>query len=136
MKKEAGKTKDTGYQFGKRKTFPLRAEEAWRQLFSEKGLQIWLGEGASAPLEEDAFFLTREGISGKVRLIRPLSHIRMSWKKPEWPNESTLQVRVIPNGWRTIISFHQEKLLDRRQREEMKSFWEDTFERLTVYLSD
>lgn len=135
MKREAGKTKDTGYQFGKRKTFPLRAEEVWERLFCEAGMRIWLGEGVASPLKEDEFYLTNEGISGKVRLIRLHSHIRMSWKKADWPNESTLQIRVIPNGWRTIVSFHQEKLLDPEQREEMKAFWEEKFESLTNYLS-
>lgn len=135
MKYEAGKTKDTGYQFGKRKTFPVRAEEVWERLFCEAGMRIWLGEGVASPLKEDEFYLTNEGISGKVRLIRLHSHIRMSWKKADWPNESTLQIRVIPNGWRTIISFHQEKLLDQQQREEMEGFWEEKFESLTAYLS-
>jgi len=135
MKYDIGKTKDTGYQFGKRKTFPLRAEVVWEKLFSEAGMRIWLGEGATGPLEEDEFYFSQKGISGKVRLIRHHSHIRMSWKKPDWPNESTLQIRVIPNGWRTIVSFHQERLLDEQQREEMEDYWEEKFESLTAYLS-
>lgn len=36
---------------------------------------------------------------------------------------STVQVRVIGNKEKATISFHQEKLLDSDQREEMKEHW-------------
>jgi len=39
-----GQTKDVGFQFGIRKTFPVSTEKVWDFLFSEQGLKIWLGK--------------------------------------------------------------------------------------------
>jgi len=47
----------------------------------------------------------------------------MNWKKKDWENTSTVQVRVIGNHEKATISFHQEKLLDNNQREKMKLYW-------------
>ena len=44
MEKQVGKTKDVGFQFGLRRTFPIQTEKAWEYLFSPIGLAIWLGE--------------------------------------------------------------------------------------------
>jgi hypothetical protein len=46
----------------------------------------------------------------------------MTWKKPGWENRSTVQVRVIDNGEKSIVSFHQEKLQDADQRAGMKEY--------------
>ncbi|MEM8969752.1 MAG: hypothetical protein AAGE93_25260, partial [Bacteroidota bacterium] len=46
-------------------------------------------------------------------------------KMKKWKNLSTLQVRVMGNKEKTTISFHQEKLLDNSQREEMKKYWNE-----------
>jgi len=37
-------TKDIGFQFGIRKTFPVPKEKVWSFLFSKSGLITWLGE--------------------------------------------------------------------------------------------
>lgn len=39
-----GLTKDVGWQFGLRKTFPCSQEYLWDFMFSDKGLKIRLGE--------------------------------------------------------------------------------------------
>ena len=54
-----------------------------------------------------------------------MSHIRLSWKKKNWENSSTIQVRVFGNQEKTTISFHQEKLLNGEQRDEMKKYWNE-----------
>lgn len=36
---------------------------------------------------------------------------------------STLQIRVIENKDRTVISIHQEKLLNSEQRADMQKYW-------------
>ena len=124
-----GQTKDVGFQFGIRKTFSISPEEAWQFLFSAIGLKIWLGE-LNNPFEIDQSFKTESGIEGKIRVFKPNSHIRMSWKKSGWENESTLQIRVIDNKGRTTISFHQEKLSGPGQREEMKAYWRKVIDKL------
>ncbi|ELR70018.1 hypothetical protein C900_04388 [Fulvivirga imtechensis AK7] len=134
MQKEVGLTKDVGYQFGLRKTFPVSVEQAWDFLFSDKGLKIWLG-ALDSELELNMQYKTTEGIEGLVRVIKPYSHVRMNWKKKNWKNMSTVQVRTIENNGKTTISFHQEKLLNAAQREEMKAYWNRKMNELSEKLT-
>lgn len=122
QEKPVGLTKDVGWQFGLRKTFPYSQEYLWDFMFSGIGLKIWLGE-LKEELEIKTAYKTKDGIEGLVRVFTPYSHIRMNWKKKNWENISTVQVRVIGNHEKATISFHQEKLLDNNQREEMKLYW-------------
>lgn len=122
MKKQIGETKDVGFQFGIRKTFSVSIEYAWDFMFSEKGLNIWLGK-LENELEIKKTYKTEEGIEGFVRVFKPFSHIRLNWKKKDWDNISTVQVRVIGSKGKSIISFHQEKLLNPEQRVEMQEYW-------------
>jgi hypothetical protein len=122
QEKSVGLTKAVGWQFGLRKTFPYSHEYLWDFMFSDKGLKIWLGE-LKEELEIKKAYKTKEGIEGLVRAFIPHSHIRMNWKKKNWENISIVQVRVIGNQEKASISFHQEKLLDNNQREEMDLYW-------------
>ncbi|WP_297089447.1 SRPBCC domain-containing protein [uncultured Draconibacterium sp.] len=131
MAKPVGKTKDVGFQFGLQKTFPISEPKAWDFMFSDAGLKIWLGELVKS-LELKKEYRTKDGINGLVRVFKPNSHIRMNWKKKEWENMSTVQVRVIGKGKnRTLISFHQEKLTDFNQRAEMKEYWNEKMDKIT-----
>lgn len=122
QRKPVGLTKDSGWQFGLRKTFPYSQEYLWDFMFSDKGLNIWLGE-LDGELNINRAYKTKEGTEGFVTVFTPYSHIRMNWKKKNWMNFSTVQVRIIGNLEKATISFHQEKLADDNQREEMKAYW-------------
>jgi uncharacterized protein YndB with AHSA1/START domain len=122
MKKQIGKTKDVGFQFGIRKTIPVSSEKVWEFLFSEKGLKIWLGN-LKSELKLNTQFETENGVNGLFRVLKPNSHFRMRWKPKHWKNRSTVQIRVIPNTEKTTIAIHQENLLDYEQREEMRKYW-------------
>lgn len=122
IEKTAGLTRDTGWQFGIRKTFPRPQPFLWDFMFSDRGLRIWLGK-LREKLEVRKTYVTAEGIEGKVNVLVPYSHIRMTWKMKAWENSTILQVRVMGNDDRGVISFHLEKLLSIHQREEMKVFW-------------
>lgn len=122
MNPQTGKTKDAGHQFGLRKTFPYPAEQMRDFIFSGKGLQIWLGI-LENELEIKKPYKTKKGFEGVVRVFKPLSHIRLTWKKKDWENTSLVQVRVIEKGEKSTLSFHQEKLQDANQRAEMKEYW-------------
>jgi hypothetical protein len=124
--KIVGQTKDAGFEIGVRKTFPVLLATAWEILFSETGIKIWLGK-TDIPFEENAVFKTDDGITGRVTVLKHLSHTRLQWKKPDWPNTSIVQVKVIGAKDKTTISFHQEKLLNNMQREEMKQYWDNVF---------
>jgi len=122
MEKQTGQTKDVGFQFGVRKTFSFSVEEVWAFMFSNQGLKIWLGE-LDSELELKKPYKTQEEITGVLRVFKAHSHVRMTWKKKDWENTSTLQVRTIAKKGKTTISFHQEHLLDALQRKEMKDYW-------------
>ena len=130
MKNQVGKTKDVGFQFGIRKTMPVSTEKVWDFLFSESGLKIWLGK-LNNELELKSKFETESGITGLVRVFKPNSHIRLNWKPKTWENMSTVQIRVIGNETKTIIAIHQEKLLNAKQRNEMKEYWTEIMAKLT-----
>lgn len=126
-----GQTKDVGFQLGIRRTFPISYDKAWDLLFSDNGLKIWIGELISGDFSINQDYQTKEGISGCIKVFKPFSHIRLTWKKNEWQNVSTLQIRIIVSKSGTTISFHQEKLLDNNQRAEMKKHWENILTKLT-----
>ncbi|QNL47828.1 SRPBCC domain-containing protein [Olivibacter sp. SDN3] len=132
--KSIGLTKDVGWQFGLRKTFSYSQEYLWDFMFSDKGLEIWLGK-LNERLEIKKTYKTKEGIEGLVRVFTPYSHIRMNWKKKSWDNMSTVQVRVTGNQKKATISFHQEKLLDDTQREEMKIYWNEKMKEIEKRLA-
>ena len=134
MERQTGKTKDVGFQFGIRKTYSISLESAWDVLFSKKGINIWLGE-LNAELKIKEKFKTKNGIEGFVRVLKPYSHIRLNWKMGHWTNLSTVQIRVIGTNGKTTVSFHQEKLLNSDQRNEMKEYWNEIIDRISIELN-
>lgn len=122
--RQVGQTKDTGFQIGVRRTLPLDHEDAWNLLLSPRGQAIWLGAGSTVAFERGATFRREDGTTGEVRVVSPLSHLRMTWQPPGWERASTIQVRVLPNGARTTIAFHQEHLPGPAEREERRAFFE------------
>ena len=74
-------------------------------------------------LELKKEYKTKRGIKGFVRVFKLNYHIRLNWKKKNWENMSTIQIRVIGNQEKTTIAIHQEKLLNSEQRTEMKEYW-------------
>lgn len=109
--KSVGQTKDTGWQFGIRRSVPFNINEVWNFLFSENGTQLWL-----------------KGADKEFSTFKNLSHIRTKWKLKDWTNEATLQMRLIANKDKTTIAFHIENLRDERQREETKAYWNTVIE--------
>ncbi len=122
--KVVGQTRDAGFQIGVRKTVAVPAETVWNFLFSEEGLTTWLGKISLENFELGKPFKTEEEIEGKIKVFKRNSHVRLSWKPKRWTNTSALQIRVIPSKEKTTISFHQDKLLDSKQRDEMKKYWD------------
>jgi uncharacterized protein YndB with AHSA1/START domain len=134
--KEAGKTKSVGYEIGVRKTFQIPLEKAWKILFSEEGIHIWLGDAKNNDIKVNQSFSTSDGIAGQVRVLKPFSHLRMSWQKEHWKNVSTLQIRITKIKSGTTISFHQEKLLNSDQRHEMRKQWKQVLDQLSEILKN
>jgi uncharacterized protein YndB with AHSA1/START domain len=122
--KPVGLTKDSSYQFGLRRTFAISPQQAWQFLTSEEGIRLWLGEATGFRLEKGAAYRTVSGVAGVVRVVNPEVNIRLTWQPEGWVKSSTIQVRVIPSGAKTTISFHQENLPGANEREQMRQRWE------------
>lgn len=123
VKRQVGKTKNTLFEFGLRKTFPLPLPAVWQYLMSPGGIRIWLGESPDFSLVKGATYHTVDGAMGKVTTITPDVNIRVTWQPVGWSKPSTIQVRVIPAGDKTTVSFHQENLPDAQTRESMLERW-------------
>ncbi|RVU00616.1 ATPase [Mucilaginibacter limnophilus] len=134
MEKVTGETKAVGFEVGARKTFDISLQKAWDFLFSDEGLALWLGNIAVENLSKEAEIKSGD-VSGTIKVVKPYSHIRMRWKRADWDNTSTLQVRVLDAKGKATISFHQEQLQDSKQRDEMKAHWQKVLEKISAKLS-
>ncbi|MCZ8521332.1 MULTISPECIES: SRPBCC family protein [Paenibacillus] len=124
--KVVGLTASVGFQVGVRRTLLLSPEQAWTYLTSAEGLKLWIGTVSPLSFREGEAFHSEEGISGQFRVVKPYRQLRLRWKKREWEEPSTLQIRLLSNQPdKTTISFHQEHLDHPVTREQMKLLWED-----------
>lgn len=103
-------------------------------MFTAEGISIWLGVTRDRLVEKGEYRTDSEHW-GVIKVLKPYSHIRLSWREPEWANTSTLQMRCIPSGEnKTVISFHQEKLATAVQRKKMKIHWNEILQKLAKAL--
>jgi len=108
MIKRIGLTKDSGWQFGVRKTFPSDLESIWKLFFSKEGLKYW-----------------SKGVEQDFTTFKEYSHIRTKWKHVGFKESASLQIRFIPSqkSDKTTISIHVDQLENENQREEAKKYW-------------
>lgn len=118
-----GQTRDTGFQIGVRRTLPIQHEDAWNLITSKKGARIWLGGASDIKFEKGSRYHLKDGTSGEVRVFNQNSHLRITWHLNGWKRPSTIQVRVIPKGERTVIAFHQEHLPGAKERETRRAHY-------------
>ncbi len=129
-----GQTKDVGFEVGARKTFAVTPQRAWDVITSDEGLNLWLGSVPGLRLEQGETYQTTDGAAGEVRVVNPGGHLRLTWRPTNWQDASTIQVRVIPRGDQTTISFHQEHLPGAKEREEMLQRWHRVLEHMQTLL--
>jgi uncharacterized protein YndB with AHSA1/START domain len=124
MSDTTGLTKDAGWEMGVRTTVSAPLPAVWEFLLGE-GLQLWLGEIDSLPVEKGAAFSTADGVRGSIRSYTDLQRVRLSWQPDDWPHDTTLQVTVKEAATGTTIGFHHEKLADRDERRMMLGHWKN-----------
>ena len=132
--KPVGLTKDSGWQVGVRKTMSVDLEHGWQVLTSEPGLKIWLGEHVD--LAEGDEFALPDGTRCQIRVFKPNSHLRMGWQPPSWKKASTIQLRVIGRGGKTVVAFHQENLPDQQSRVERRTFFKEALQSLAEEMDE
>lgn len=126
LHKLVGQTAAAGFQVGVRRTFPTSPEQVWSFLTSPEGMKLWLGNAGPLEFKVGEAFISNEGISGQLRIVKPFKQLRLKWSMKDWEKPSTLQIRLLSNHPdRTTISFHQEHLDHPNTREQMKLHWEN-----------
>ena len=91
---------------------------------------IWRGKIDFGDIIMDNAYKTKEGIGGRISVLKPYLYIRLTWKRKDWKNVSIVKTRVMPEKEKTTVTFHQDKLLNNGQREEMKSYWKKILEEI------
>lgn len=130
-----GQTKDVGWEIGARRTLPVPPAKAWALLTSPEGIALWLGKADSLEFAKGEKYTADDGASGEVRVFRAGSHLRVTRQPGGWPRASTLQVRVIPSGQKTVISFHEEHLPGAAEREERRAHYAAALDALETRLA-
>ena len=126
-----GHTRDAGWEIGVSRTVPFPVEEVWDFLTSAAGSAVWLGAGVQRLDEPGAEYETVAGTAGQVRSFRPRDRVRLTWQPVDWDHDSTVQFTVRPvAGERTRIVFHQERLVDRTERERQREHWQGVLDAL------
>jgi uncharacterized protein YndB with AHSA1/START domain len=134
-RRESGETAAAGFEIGVRKTISAPKMTVWKLLTGPRGLKLWLGDTPGFKLIKGQKYRTSEGVSGEIRVVEVMDHLRLTWQPSDWPNPTTLQIRVIPRGKeKTTIGFHHEKLSDAVVREQMRSHWKKVLEIVKTYL--
>lgn len=133
--KPVGLTEDSGWQVGARRTIDASLDTAWKFVFSERGLAIWLGELEGGLPQEANCYRLSDGVEGVVRVYKPRSHARLTWKPPAWAQASTLQLRLLAKDKRCTIAFHQENMPSQQARNKRCAFFKRALDELESELS-
>ncbi|BBB47350.1 SRPBCC domain-containing protein [Pelolinea submarina] len=128
LTEQVGLTADSGWQVGVRKTLPIAPEKAWDFLLSQKIIRIWLGIIPAFPLQVGSNFNLNDNTQVKITVLKPGSHLRLSYHVPGYERPSIIQVRTIPSGENTVFAFHQEQLPDREARQERKYYFQQVLD--------
>ena len=129
-----GQSKDADYQILVSKTYAISLHDAWNFLFSTDGIKLWLGYKGVPIWRKGKEYTTRTGTYLCIRVYNELSHARLTYKRKDWENTSTLQMRIMASKTGTTISIQQEKLADDGQREEMSLHWEKVLTKIAAGL--
>ena len=121
--RQVGQTKDAGFQIGLRRTVPWSFRSVWGLITSPEGLSVWSGGGTVRKWARGAAIRYPDGTVGEVRVFEPGSHIRLTCHPQGWERPSIIQVRVIDQGDRSVIAFHQEQIPDSKRREDRRTFF-------------
>lgn len=132
--KPTGLTNDAGWQIGVQRTLPLELEDAWSFLVSTEGTRIWLGTKTPPDPVPGAPYKTLDGTVGEIRSFRVYDRVRLTWKPKQWDHDSTVQVALTPGTNGTAFRFHQERLMNQQEREQMRAHWTAALDRLEAEL--
>lgn len=115
--------KKTEFEAAVRRTYDTTPRRAWDMIISDHGLNAWLGEVKGMKWEKGFAYETKDGSVGEVLVVRPGSHVRLTWRPIGWEDASTVEVRVLPVSRTATISFHQENIPTDKDSQKMQYHW-------------
>jgi uncharacterized protein YndB with AHSA1/START domain len=135
VSREAGHTRDAGWQIGVSKTVDHSVADAWSFITSPAGIAIWLGDGVTALPSRGEGYEATDGVRGETRGFRERDRVRLTWRPPDWARETTppLTVRSAPGG-RAMPRVHQERLADATERERQRRHWQEVVNAIVAAL--
>ena len=125
-----GQTADADFQVGVQKTLHVPPDGAWSLLVEGPGRDIWLGRVEGLEFRKGERYRTAEGVWGEIRSVVPGQRIRLTWRRADLAQASTLQLYLVASGEKTSVRFHQERLSSLEERERMRAHWREALERL------
>jgi uncharacterized protein YndB with AHSA1/START domain len=119
-----GLTKGAGWEIGVSRSVVFPLDEVWDFLTSAEGSAVWLGAGVQRLDQPGRAYQTSDGTSGEIRSFRPLDRVRLTWQPADWSHDSTVQFTLSrAASGRTVLRFHQERLVDATEREQQRAHW-------------
>ena len=130
-----GQNQKGEYSVTATRTINIAARVAWKFLFSDDGLQLWLKPLSDFTLKKKATFERDDGIFGEVRTMKAGVRARLSWQDTDWEKPTILQVYVLPRpGAKCILVLQHEQLKSARLREDLRAQWKEALDHLATAL--
>lgn len=124
-----GKTNDAGWQIGVSRTLDATPEAVWELLVSERGLAIWLGDGAA--LDPETGRWTSDAAAGEVRSYHAVDRVRLRLPTDDGTHVTTTQLAVQATAdGRTVLVLHEEHLRDPGERIRRRTHWRGVADRI------
>lgn len=134
MSRPVGLTKDAGFEIGLSRTVDVPPDRAWAVIVSDVGVRTWLGDGVRLPAEKGRNYESVEGTRGQIRSYHASGRLRLTGQPASWHHPTTVQVTVSERGGKSVIRFHQERLVDPAERARQREHWRAVMDDIVALL--
>ncbi|MGW0518685.1 SRPBCC domain-containing protein [Crossiella sp. NPDC003009] len=116
----------SGFQVGVQRSVAAGADVVWKVLTERP--ELWLG----GPVRfEPGNQYEGGGVSGEIRVVKPVDRVRFTWRRTGWDTPATVQVSLLGEG-KTVVHALVEKLPDAQSREWAREQWRIALERIAT----
>lgn len=134
MSRTVGLTKDAGFEIGLCRTVDVPPDRALATIVGDQGVRTWLGDGVRLPAEKGTTYETVDGTRGQIRSYHPSGRLRLTWQPAGWDHPTIVQVTVSERRGKSVIRFHQERLVDPAERARQRDHWRAVMDEVVALL--
>ncbi|MBP2471300.1 uncharacterized protein YndB with AHSA1/START domain [Crossiella equi] len=116
----------TGFQVGVQRSVEARSDRVWRLLTARP--ELWLG--GPVRLEPGSRY-EGKGVTGEIRVVKPVDRVRFTWHKTGWTTPATVLVTLSGEG-ATAVRAQVDRLPDADSREWARQQWQVALERIAA----